>query len=133
MRLSTPGGGSGWWTSRREQSRRASEPDRAFAHLQSVEDVADMLEISASQLGYMLWRAPVEQRYRTFEIPKRTGGMRTIDAPLGLVREAQDKLAPMIAALYEPHPAAHGFLKERNILTNAEQHAGQRLVLNIDL
>lgn len=118
----------------------ASEPkrptfgaERRWAHVQTFADVAKLLETSPGALRYALYTAAPEQRYRTFEIPKRTGGMRTIDAPLGVIRDAQTFLAPLIAAAYEAHPAAHGFLPERNILTNAVPHVGQRLVLNIDL
>jgi RNA-directed DNA polymerase len=80
-----------------------------------------------------LYKAKDKTRYRTFEIPKRTGGMRLIQSPNGLVREMQAKLAPILQAAYAAHPAAHGFIKARSVVSNAKGHTGQRLVLNVDL
>ncbi|HRO04093.1 MAG TPA: reverse transcriptase domain-containing protein, partial [Terricaulis sp.] len=59
--------------------------------------------------------------------------MRQIHAPVGLIRELQEKLAPLLQLHYAAHPGAHGFIKERSILTNAAEHVGQRQVLNVDL
>ena len=35
--------------------------------------------------------------------------------------------------IYGPHPAAHGFVADRSIITNARNHLGRRFVLNVDL
>jgi retron-type reverse transcriptase len=99
----------------------------------TAQDAAQCLGVTLGKLTYALYRAADEQRYRAFEIPKRSGGMRQIHAPLGVIREAQTRLAPMLQQLYVAHPGAHGFIKERSILTNARLHVGQRFVLNIDL
>lgn len=104
-----------------------------LSHLQSFADVARFLEISRSDLSYRLYGAPESARYTTFEIPKRSGGVRRIDAPIGVIREAQDALMPHLYARHDPHPASHGFLPGRSIVSNAEVHKGQRLVLNVDL
>ncbi len=103
------------------------------APLETAKDVADFFGVGYGQMIYILYRAPEKQRYIPFEIPKRTGGMRQILAPVGLIRDMQEKLAPLLAERYDAHPAAHGFIKQKSILTNARMHAGQRLVLNIDL
>lgn len=105
-------------------------PDGVIA---TSEDAASFLGVDHGQMMYWLYRAPDAQRYRAFEIPKRSGGMRQIHAPSGLIREMQEKLAPILQERYDAHPGAHGFIKERSILTNAKMHVGQRLVLNIDL
>src|SRR5262249_30494397 len=89
--------------------------------------------VNPGTMLYVLYKAPENTRYKAFEIPKRAGGMRQIHAPHGLVRTMQEKLAPILQERYDAHPAAHGFIKERSILTNAKGHVGQRLVLNIDL
>jgi hypothetical protein len=106
---------------------------RDGAPLATAADVAAFFNVSTSSLIWALYQAPEETRYRAFEIPKRTGGMRQIHAPKGLVRDLQQKIRPLLDAVYEPHPAAHGFIPARSICTNAALHAGQRLVLNIDL
>lgn len=96
-------------------------------------DVARYFGVSIGKLTYALYKAPEAQRYVPFEIPKRSGGMRQIYSPNGLIRELQEKFAPVLHGMYAAHPAAHGFIKERSILTNAKQHVGQRYVLNVDL
>jgi RNA-directed DNA polymerase len=104
-----------------------------FVHIQTAADAAALLGVPAGALIHALYRAAATERYTRFEIPKRGGGMRLIASPNGIVRRAQMALAPILQDAYEAHPAAMGFLKERSILTNAQAHAGQNLVLNVDL
>src|SRR5262245_40906729 len=101
--------------------------------LQNAEDVARYLGVEISAMLHILYKAPDEERYRHFEIPKRSGGMRKIDAPHGLLREMQDKLHIDLNQLYDAHPRAHGFIEKRSIATNAADHIGKRWVLNVDL
>lgn len=101
--------------------------------LLTSEDAARFLGVRHNQLLHTLYRAPEEERYKTFEIPKRTGGMREISAPKGLLRDLQYKVLEILTPQYDAHPGAHGFILERGILTNASEHVGQRLVLNVDL
>src|SRR6185503_2797819 len=120
--------------------RESGQPDfasMALLHdgrrIETSEDAAAFLEQPHGKMIYTLYRAPDAQRYTPFEIPKRSGGMRLLHSPIGLIREAQTKLAPSLQELYNAHPSAHGFIKERSILSNARLHTGQRLVFNVDL
>jgi RNA-directed DNA polymerase len=101
--------------------------------LKSSQDVAAYFGIPHHSMIWTLYRAPDSSRYRHFEIPKRSGGMRPIHAPIGLLRELQDKLHQDLKALYRPHPRAHGFIDMRSVATNAADHTGKRWVLNVDL
>ena len=103
------------------------------SHIQTSQDAARFLEVSHAQMLYTLYKAPDEQRYTTFEIPKRTGGMRQISAPHGLLRDLQYRVLPILQLVYDAHPSAHGFIATRSVVSNATGHIGQRLVLNIDL
>lgn len=62
--------------------------------------------------------------YRKFYIRKQNGGMRTIEAPTDIVKDAQrkilDKLTKDLKIL--PHDAAHGCVKNRNCKTALERH-----------
>src|SRR5262249_39977834 len=78
--------------------------------LQTSEDLARYLGVDQSAMLRLLYKAPDEERYRQFEIPKRSGGMRRISAPHGLLREMQDKLHVDLKQLYDAHPRAHGFI-----------------------
>lgn len=101
--------------------------------LQSADDVAQYLGVPLGKLLWTLYRAPDDVRYRHFEIPKRSGGMRNIHAPIGLVRDLQDRLHVDLKQLYRAHPNAHGFIDGRSVASNAAVHAASRWVLNIDL
>lgn len=101
--------------------------------LQSSRDVARYFDVAHGRMLWTLYKAPDDVRYRHFEIPKRTGGMRPIHAPKGLVRDLQDALKSDLDKLYRAHPNAHGFIAARNVATNAEGHTGKRWVYNIDL
>ena len=72
-------------------------------------------------------------RYRKFEIPKKSGGVRTIFAPNGNLKWMQLCLNEIFKALYTPSPYAMGFVEGRSIVNNAEKHLKQNYVFNIDL
>jgi RNA-directed DNA polymerase len=101
--------------------------------LKSAHDVAAYFEARLGRMLWTLYKAPVSVRYRAFEIPKRTGGMRPIHAPHGMVRELQDKMKADLDRLYQPHPSAHGFIVAKSVASNAKPHVGKRWVLNVDL
>ncbi len=51
--------------------------------LATAVDVARYLNVDISEMLRLLYKAPADERYRHFEIPKRSGGMRQISAPHG--------------------------------------------------
>jgi len=104
-----------------------------FRELKTTADVAALLEVSEDQLTYAIWRMPVATRYKTWSIPKRNGGTRKIDAPSRTHKLLQRKLAHVLELIAQRRSAAHGFVKERSIVTNAVRHVRSRWVLNIDL
>jgi retron-type reverse transcriptase len=74
-----------------------------------------------------------DSRYRTYSIPKRSGGTRTITAPEDGLKHLQRML---LEGAFDPvslHDAAHGFRRGRSILTNANAHVGRELVVNVDI
>ena len=46
---------------------------------------------------------------------------------------AQEQLAPVFHHIYSPKAFVHGYVKQRSFLTNAEYHANQRWVFNVDI
>lgn len=107
----------------------------------AVGDLAALLGFSAKALGYISRGLPDHLKYTSFEIPKRSGGTRTIHAPIPQLKLAQGRLAALLqdcqteieATLGVKNRLAHGFRKDHSILTNASIHRGQRYVLNFDL
>lgn len=57
----------------------------------SLSDVAKLLEFKPKSLSYVLYKQPTATKYKTFEIPKRNGGQRTIKAPIDALKLLQRK------------------------------------------
>lgn len=71
--------------------------------------------------------------YHEFDIPKKSGGVRHITAPAGMLKDVQRCISTLLSQLYRPSEAVHGFTLGRSVLTNANCHLGRNYVLNIDL
>lgn len=97
----------------------------------SVSDVANLLEVPTGQLLYILYHK--KDNYRDFYIEKKSGKKRIINAPNGGLSILQNKLKPIIEYFYRPKKSAHGFIKGKSIITNAEMHTKKKFVVNIDL
>ena len=108
---------------------------------QSLPELAKLLGFTPSGISYVLYKLDDSKKYYKFDIPKKTGGTRTIKAPTGQLALLQRRLGEL---LYEcvsdvqrerPHfwRASHGFRKNRTIISNAERHRRRRFVFNLDL
>lgn len=89
--------------------------------------------ISVNQFRYYLSVAARRGAYRQFHIPKKSGGVRTINAPDGELKEILRTLAFIFAQLYAQTHEVMAFVGGRSIVDNARQHLGQNYVLNLDL
>lgn len=105
--------------------------DRGLPPLISPTVFAFILGISPKLITAM-GRSP-EKYYRSFTIPKKSGGDRTILAPRTFLKAAQYYILRFIL---EPQPVSNfatGFVRGLGIVHNARLHAGSRFVLNVDL
>jgi RNA-directed DNA polymerase len=110
----------------------------ALRSVKSLAGLANLLGFKSSALGYLLFKLPAASKYRTFTIPKRSGGERTISAPDARLKLLQKKVSNLLNdCLTEIEGGfsspAHGFKPNRSIFTNAAHHRGRRYVLNLDL
>jgi len=71
--------------------------------------------------------------YFSFTIKKKSAGVRTIHAPIKGLKEIQKSLNIILQSVYDPHPAATGFIIGKSIVNNASIHINQNYVYNIDL
>ncbi|GAX35000.1 reverse transcriptase domain-containing protein [Nodularia sp. NIES-3585] len=113
--------------------KNCDELIKKFYSLKSGRDVARLLEVPYGDLVYYLYVIPYEQRYTTFQIPKKLGGYRIISTPATSLKLIQKKLNQVLQCVYQVKPSVHGFVKDKNIVTNAKAHIGKRYVLNFDL
>ena len=98
-------------------------------------DLARWLEVPEQDLRLWLRGRPVgaEYDYHVFTIPKRRGGTRQIHAPGDLLKDLQRRIYRRLLSKLPVHPAATGFVRGRSIVDNARPHAGQGVVINLDL
>ncbi len=76
---------------------------------------------------------PRLHHYRYAWMPKRSGGMRLIEAPKSRLKAIQRKILHEILNRVPPHSSAHGFCRGRSTKTFAAPHVGQEAVLRLDL
>ena len=105
----------------------------------SLADLAVILNFTPSGLAHTLYK--LDPKYTAFDIPKRSGGLRHIRAPVPQLKLAQRRLAnllydcldELLKAAPQRRPLAHGFVRKRSIISNAALHKRRRYVLNLDL
>lgn len=73
------------------------------------------------------------RHYRTFEIAKKSGGVREISSPRVFLRVIQWFLDDFIICRLPVHSSVNSFSYRRSVLTNALPHVGQRFVGSIDI
>ena len=97
--------------------------------------LAGRMGIALGELRFLAFNRPVStvSHYKRFRIPKKTGGERLISAPMPRLKRAQYWILDNVLAKSPLHDAAHGFVPGRSILTNARQHVGREVVVNLDL
>lgn len=85
------------------------------------------------QLTYYINPNIGNPRYSTFEINKKSGAKRTINAPVKGLKAIQKSLSLVLRCVYNPHPAAMGFVTNKSIVNNAQMHISCNYVFNADL
>lgn len=83
---------------------------------------------NGAKLGFAL-----DGLYRTYTLPKRAGGTRTITVPSNVLKAFQRAVLAHLIDPLELEESVHGFRKGHSILTNALPHVGKRLVINVDI
>lgn len=109
--------------------------------VQNLSDLAKILGFTPKALSFVLYKMPDAKKYKTFNLPKKGGGTRTINAPIDQLSLLQSRLAELLEEctqeiakdnpLYQA--ASHGFRKDRTIISNANLHRKRRYVFNVDI
>jgi S1-C subfamily serine protease len=96
-----------------------------------VEELGLFLDVNQEDmLKYLYSKA---NKYRTFEVNKKNGNKRKIVSPVKKLKELQYKVKEALEVFYKPKVCNNGFIKKRNVVTNAIPHLRKEFVLNIDL
>ena len=84
-------------------------------------------------LAYKTTDRPKLAHYHYRVLAKRSGSIRLIESPKIRLKELQRQILSRILNRIPTHEAVHGFVKGRSIKTFTAPHAGQRVVLRMDL
>ena len=103
--------------------------------LEILPDLATRLDMSTSEVQWLSYHRAVAtiDHYSRFQIPKRSGGRRTISSPKPRLRIAQSFIKTEILDHLTPSVNATGFRPGMSIVNNAEPHVGAALVVRIDI
>ena len=100
-------------------------------------ELADMnalkTHLKASDKELVVIRKHRSKMYSHFTIPKKSGGVRFINAPNPRLLYLQRRLLEVFMRMHKPRKPVHGFVRERSAITNANEHLNRKHVLNIDL
>lgn len=115
--------------------------DSGVPELLTLHDLSAWLNLPAGQIE---WFADVEgyratasaettRHYRYTWLPRKSGPPRLIEAPKPLLKGLQRKLLDDILDPVPIHDSAYGFCKGRSCIGAAQLHAGEEVVIAIDL
>lgn len=90
-------------------------------------ELARRLGLSVEQL------TGVNVQYRRFEVPKRSGGTRTLEAPADGLKAVQRTILRRLLGRLRAHEVCHGYERGRCIATNAAPHVGAAVTLKLDI
>ena len=94
----------------------------------SVNDLAKLLYVDSRLLYIISNNTPAW--YNCFQIPKRNGSMRNIEAPRPYLKKIQRRLQKKILSCFAVHYCATAFLPGKNIRRNALFHVNKSAVMN---
>lgn len=115
----------------------------ALQQAKSLSDLAFILGEQPKVISYVLYKIPTKAKYTSFEIPKKSGGNRIIQAPNARLKRIQRSLATLLLDikseinekrnLRKACLVSHGFQRNLSIITNARNHRNKTYVFNADL
>ncbi|HBQ98709.1 MAG TPA: RNA-dependent DNA polymerase [Cyanobacteria bacterium UBA11691] len=119
-----------------EQQSNLSELDRhGLPQLATAADIAQEMGITLGELRFLAFdrKTATVSHYIRFKMPKKTRGERLISVPMPRLKRAQYWILSQILEKIPVHEAAHGFCRDRSIITNATPHVRAEVVINLDL
>jgi len=107
----------------------------ALPPLADVEALAKALGLTMPRLRWLAYHREVDTgtHYHRWQVPKRDGSLRLISAPKPELKAAQRWIMREVTEHLPLHGAAHGFVAGRSIATNAQVHAGARIIVKLDV
>ncbi|WP_084618566.1 retron St85 family RNA-directed DNA polymerase [Cellvibrio sp. OA-2007] len=99
--------------------------------INDIHDLARETRLSEKLISYIAYRSNF--LYRTYYVPKKSGGKRLIAQPARELKAIQSWILRNILELRPSSNQSMGLERDQSILTNALPHIGNGYLLNIDL
>jgi len=99
--------------------------------IQSIDDFSVVTHISKYTIYQLSHHS--DKYYKKYEIPKKSGGKRTICQPSKKLKGLQSWILVNILNKIQVSPSCKGFRKGSTTLDNAVPHIGANTILNLDL
>ena len=117
------------------ENRDVRARDNGLPELKGAAELAQAMGLAVARLRWLTYHRETDtsSHYYTFTIPKRDGSPRTIFAPKRELKSAQRWMLRQVAERLPVHNAAHGFVADRSIVTNAAAHAGAQVIVKLDI
>lgn len=71
--------------------------------------------------------------YQVYRIPKKSGGLRKIEAPNDGLKKDQHALLKLLYSMYAPSVYSYGGIKNKNITMAAEKHVKNKYKMKMDI
>ena len=102
-----------------------------------LNDVAKQIGVQAgfrtNQLQCFADTSKDDRRTTRYRMRKKHGGTRAIVAPHSNLLFMLQAFNALLQDFYVPTPWCYGFVRDKSVAQNAQQHVGKRYILNIDL
>lgn len=108
-------------------------------YAKNTRELARTLGVKYRQLNLILYSYDetglrgTDKYYKSFDLNKKNGGIRHINAPTGELLLIQRKISKILQASIKENNISHGFNVGKSIYSNANVHRNKRYVLNLDL
>ena len=108
-------------------------------YARNTRELARTLGVRYNQLNRILYAYDetglrgTDKYYKSFDLNKKNGGVRHINAPTSELLRIQKKISKILQASIKTNNISHGFNVGRSIYSNANVHHNKRYVLNLDL
>ncbi|CAM2010436.1 reverse transcriptase family protein [Acanthopleuribacter pedis] len=113
----------------------ALDENGALPAYENAAALAAAMGISIGELRWLAFGRKVSQttHYQRFQVPKKSGGLRLISAPMPRLKEIQSWILREILEKVPIRSAARGFVRGKSIVDNARPHVGADVVINVDI
>jgi hypothetical protein len=126
------------WFLTQEQMGRRRWP---VAELDTVADLAELLELDAGRLDWLADAHGLERsvrseqlrNYRYAWLPRKGAPPRAIERPKSMLKAAQRRVLREVLDQIPAHDAAHGFVAGRSARSHAAAHTRAAIVVRLDL